>query len=506
MKNLKFLADFFYFYPSLLYGLFFLLGASSCLLNNLFLYLISAIIFLLLLLGIKNKTKLFLIAFFYFFAFFYSLFFYSDIKKIKEPLNGVGFFKISSIKETYSFNRRYYIYSGTLKSFNSDKIKFTKNIKTSIFSKKKLPSNYLYEVKGTLIPRDNFQFQFRLNNLKKVKQIKNLANLRFSLKKNFENFLKKSIFDRNSALFLYTLITGENSSKFLAYSFSKIGLQHVLAISGFHFGIFTLFFSYFLNLFLPKKQVIYILIFLVSLYFLFIGPLISVQRAFMMIQIALFASIANRRYFALNALGISLIIILLIDPTNIFKIGFQLSFLSSFAILLSFGTVSSVFSKILKKRNSYEITELNISSKIGYRLLCFIRDGITLSLTVNIFIIPVILYHFHKFSYLSFIYNLFIPVLVGFAMVLTIFGFIFHFALPFLSLAINYINTYFTKFILKLITYPPAKIEFYLRYKSVSFEFVIIYLGIIITSFLMLRYYLKILQTNENTPEFCNYL
>ena len=226
----------------------------------------------------------------------------------------------------------------------------------------------------------------------------------------------------------------------------------------------------------------------------------------MMIQIALFASIANRRYFALNALGISLIIILLIDPTNIFKIGFQLSFLSSFAILLSFGTVSSVFSKILKKRNSYEITELNISSKIGYRLLCFIRDGITLSLTVNIFIIPVILYHFHKFSYLSFIYNLFIPVLVGFAMVLTIFGFIFHFALPFLSLAINYINTYFTKFILKLITYPPAKIEFYLRYKSVSFEFVIIYLGIIITSFLMLRYYLKILQTNENTPEFCNYL
>ncbi|HEU64286.1 MAG TPA: ComEC/Rec2 family competence protein [Chlamydiae bacterium] len=506
MKNLKFIADFFYFYPSLLYALFFLLGISNYLLDSFFLYLISALIFLLLIFSLKNKVKLFLAAFFYFFAFAYLLFFYSDIKNIKEPIQGVGYFKISSIKESYSFNRRYYIYSGILKTFESDNKRQIKNIKTSIFSKKKFQSNFLYKAKGTLIPTENFQFQFRTNNLKKVKPIKNFAHQRFYLKKSFESFLKKSIFDKASANFLHTLITGENRSKFLSFSFSKIGLQHVLAISGFHFGIFTLFFSYFLNLFFSKKLVIYILIFLVSLYFLFIGPIISVQRAFMMIQMALFAMIMNRRYFALNALGISLIVILLIDPINIIKLGFQLSYLSTFAILLAFPTISKAISKVLKKRDIEEINDLNIQSKIGYRLLTYIRDGISLLVAVNIFILPVILYHFHKLSCLSFIYNLFIPFLVGISMVLVIFGFIFHFILPPLGFCINYINTYFTKFILKLITYPPAKIEFYLRYKNLSFEFVIIYLGIITISFLMLRYYLKVFHSPENTPEYCNYL
>ncbi|NGX52212.1 MAG: hypothetical protein KR126chlam5_00508 [Candidatus Anoxychlamydiales bacterium] len=506
MKNFQFLADFFYFYPSLLYALFFLLGLSCYLLDSFFLYLISILIFLLLVFGLKDKTKLFLTAFFYFFAFAYSLFFYSDIKKIKEPVNGVGYFKISSIKESFSFNRRYYIYSGTLKTFKSDNKKTIKNIKTSIFSKKKSQANALYKVKGTLIPKENFQFQFHTNNLKKVKPITNFAHQRFYLKKNFEKFLKKSIFDKSSANFLHTLITGENTSKFLAFSFSKIGLQHVLAISGFHFGIFTLFFSYFLNIFFPKKLVIYILLFLVSLYFLFIGPIVSVQRAFMMIQIALFASIANRRYFALNALGISLIVMLLIDPINILKLGFQLSYLSTFAILLAFPSISKAISKVLKKRDVDEIDDLNIQSKIGYRLLTYIREGVSLLIAVNIFILPVILYHFHKLSCLSFIYNLFIPFLVGISMVLVIFGFIFHFTLPPLGGFINYINTYFTKFILKLITYPPAKIEFYIRYKNLSFEFVIIYIAIITISFLILRYYFKIMDSPETTPKYCNYL
>ena len=53
-----------------------------------------------------------------------------------------------------------------------------------------------------------------------------------------------------------------------------------------------------------------------------------------------------------------------------------------------------------------EIKELNIQSKIGYKLLTYIREGVSLLIAVNIFILPVILYHFHKLSCLSFIYNL----------------------------------------------------------------------------------------------------
>lgn len=241
---------------------------------------------------------------------------------------------------------------------------------------------------------------------------------------------------------------------------------------------------------------------LVNLYFLFLGPLISVQRAYIMILLALFAQIVNRRYFALNALGISLIIILFINPLNIANIGFQLSFLSSFAILLSFPWIEENFSKIIKKRTSLEKTELSYISRLGEKLLVYIRQCIALCISVNIFILPVILYHFHKFAYLSFIYNLFIPFLVGISMTLTILTMLFQFILPPISLAISYINSFFTKCLLNLIIYPPASLQFYLRYKNLSFEFVVSYLIALTIFFIILRYYSK----NKQTPDYFRFL
>ncbi|NGX35310.1 MAG: hypothetical protein K1000chlam1_00131 [Candidatus Anoxychlamydiales bacterium] len=497
IKTPDFLNDFFYNFPALFYALFFLIAIATYL-YGLFLY---SLIFLIIFFIFSKTKKSFTLGVLVFaFGFLYTAFFYSDSKKITEPIEGKGLFKITNIKEGFNYNRRYYIYQGFFKTFET-KDKIYHHLNTSIFAKKKHLPNTYYKISGTLSPSENFHFKFKTNkNFKKSSSLYSFVLLRSKLKQKFHTFLKKSIKDRSSANFLNTLITGSEKSDFLANSFSKIGLQHVLAISGFHFGLFTLFFAYFLRLFLPKKLVIYSLIILVNLYFLFVGPMVSVQRAFIMIQMALVAPIVNRRYFALNALGISLIIILLFDPINLTKVGFQLSFLSSFAILSTFPIIDVVFSKFIKKRTPVERNELNPISKIGDKLLSYIRQCMSLTVAVNIFILPVILYHFHMFSCLSFIYNLFIPFLVGISMFLVIFALIFHFT--FLSSFINYITTIFTKFLLKLITYPPAPFEFYLRYKGFSFEFVICYLILITIGFLMLRYYLK----KDKTPEYCHFL
>ncbi len=84
---------------------------------------------------------------------------------------------------------------------------------------------------------------------------------------------------------------------------------------------------------------------------------------------------------------------------------------------------------------------------------------------------------------------------------LVMIGAIFYFLPPF-GLLINTINAFYTKVILKLITYPPASLEFYLRYKNISLEFVVIYLAFITVIFLILRDYLK----KDQVPEYCNLL
>lgn len=493
MKKLNFLNTFFYLYPSLFYSLFFLLGISFFLYKN--------VLLLCFFLFIWNKKKIFIAIFMFIISNIYCNYFFSDIKKITIPIQGTSLYKIESVKEIYNFTNRYYLYLGTVKKFESGNLTYS-NIQASVSSKKFYSPLFIYKIDGILTPDENYSFYIKTKkDWQKQLACWNLSKIRFDLKKKFYNYLVNTIKDENCVNFLHTLTTGDNTHKFLSFSFAKIGLQHVLAISGFHFGIFTLFFSFILKLLFPRNYVIFFLLILVNFYFLFLGPLISVQRSYLMIQMALFAQIANRKYLALNALGLSMLIILITNPLSFKNIGFQLSYLCTFAILLIYPIIDAITSKFFKKRSLEEINELNLISKIFLKIFDFIREGIFLSISVNFFILPVILFYFHKFAILSFIYNLFIPFLVGISLMLIIIGFIFYF-LPPLSFLINSMNTFFTKVILKMITYPPDQLGFYIRSKDISIEFVIIYLAFISLFFVFFREYLK----KQQLPEYCNFL
>jgi competence protein ComEC len=204
----------------------------------------------------------------------------------------------------------------------------------------------------------------------------------------------------------------------------------------------------------------------------------------------------------MNALGTSLIITLLFNPLNFTNIGFQLSFLCSFAILLIYPLIEGFSTKLIKKRSLLEKKDLNAISKIAEKLINYLRQCFCLTLSINILILPVVLYHFHKFALISFLYNLFIPFLIGICMILTIIGLIFYFLTPPIGAIVNFINTFFTKYLLKLITYPPTCLQFYIRYKNFSYEAVLIYLIIITLIFLFLRWYLK----KGHIPEYIHFL
>ncbi|MBN2479956.1 MAG: ComEC/Rec2 family competence protein [Parachlamydiales bacterium] len=469
---------FFLLNPFFFYGMIFLISIFYFFTLKIYLLLF------LLIFSFFNTKKLICTFLIFSFGFFFTYYRYPDINKIASEVYGSGIFKIENSKSTVNFGKKMYIYSGQLKEFYYLDKK-VKNLPISIYAQRKLSSKSTYKVEGKLIPISTTRYILKIKKefLKKAHTKKiSFLDVRNEMKTGFSKYLKKNIFDKNSYFFIKALILGDIENKFLSFAFSKVGLSHILAISGFHFGILVLFIFMILKNFPSKNLNNWILLILVNLYFLFVGPSPSVQRAYIMIMLAIVAKIISRQYLPINGLGFALFLSLFYDPKNIFHIGFQLSYLSCFAIFLFFPLLSKINVSLIEK-----IFKNPFKSKIGSKIFNFLTSSILLSIAINFTILPALLYHFNKFSYLSFIYNLFVPLVVTFIMILTLITLMISIISPYISKLLFTANTFIIKTLLIVIFHPPAKLLYFLRVSTISEEFVAFYLLTIFFAFIILN-------------------
>lgn len=122
----------------------------------------------------------------------------------------------------------------------------------------------------------------------------------------------------------------------LRRDFSNLGLQHILAVSGFHFDLFLL---PFLALFQLRRSVrlkrllmLGPLILLFNWLTFFPVGLVRASLSFILADIFAHFSIRTSKQ---NILSMIMAAWLFLDPVKIFQIGFQLSFLSAFVIYLA---------------------------------------------------------------------------------------------------------------------------------------------------------------------------
>jgi competence protein ComEC len=468
--------------PALIFSSIFLLGALIGLTKNL------PIVALVLLFSIFIKSKLKFLSLISI-ASFYTLFYYPSFPK-NLPENCAGTFKIHSIIPYKSYTSGF-ICRGKFKKLKIKNKKY-KNIPCTIYykNKKRPNTNFTYKVKGISYLKSNHHISISTKELIKHKKSFTLLEKRIKAKNALKKKIKKQLKNKEVSNFFIGITTGNLTDRFLRFSFKKVGLQHLLVISGFHFGIVILLFSTILKKFISPKYLACILIIIINLYFLFLGKTPSIQRAYITTQIALLALIFNKKNFALNTLGISLLITLISDPLNLFNIGFQLTFLSVFSILLIYPQINLLLSKILIKRNLKDLSKLDLFSKIGGALSNLIRETLSLTLSVNLAIIPILLFYFHKFPLFSLIYNLFFPPLFFLSILLLILAIPFH-LIAFPSL-IDKLNTKYTKFILDLLSNPPENLEFFIRTKSISISFIMVYLAIYFSAAIFIKYHLKL--------------
>lgn len=337
-----------------------------------------------------------------------------------------------------------------------------------------------YHVQGRLVPKDDHQITFKPKTWVPLPYTFSLAEIRYNAKEAFKSMLRAHLSSQKASLFLGALTTGDVDDRLLRYEFGRVGLQHLLAISGFHFGILIAFFSYALGLFLPQRHTFFILLLFVSFYYVFIGSSPAIQRSWLTASLFLLSKLLERNASGLNLLGVSLGIELISDPWVASEIGFQLSFLSCLGILFFYPVFEEKLRPLFPKRNWQEILTLNRTAQHGYLFSDFIRKSISLTLAVNIALFPVLCFHFHQFPLLGLLYNLFIPFWVSIAIILLLIAlFVWMLFPPFSYPVFSFVN-FFTAELIRVIENPPLTLDYSIQTDHVSINMVLLYLGILL--------------------------
>lgn len=373
---------------------------------------------------------------------------------VPAPVNTTGVFHVESLVLSASPFTRSYCYKGVLKIDDGC------SIPCAIFHPlKKAPrADRDYRMEGTLVQKKRHVFAFKPKKSSAwipIEKSFSFAQWRYQAKRSVAAYIKRHVPHPESSTFLNALITGEIDEKALSLDFARLGLQHLLAISGLHFSFFAWICNLLLRPLCGLRVRIALLILALSSYFFFLGSAPSILRAFTALSLFFCAAPLKRRANALNLLGVALIVELLINPLVLTRLSFQLSFLCTLALLLYGPIMHTVCLKLFKERSFHELQAMPLLDKHGYILGSLLRKALSVNLAVHLLSLPVLLHLFHKFPLLSLFYNLFFPFCVFASLLL--------FCMALLCPPLHALNSLWTHWLLQLTSHPPAYCDFALR-------------------------------------------
>lgn len=220
----------------------------------------------------------------------------------------------------------------------------------------------------------------------------------FGLKDKFESAINKSISEPNAS-FINGILLGsrQNISEEIKESFNKTGTTHILAISGYNIMIISWAVLVGLVYFFKRRTAFWISIGIIILFTILTGASASVVRATLMGLLLLFANGYGRLYDAKNSIILAGAIMIFINPfALVFDIGFQLSFLAVMGLLFLYPYLNRKITKIPE--------------------LGGIKDLALMTISAQVFVLPLLIYYFHQFSLWSLPANIMILPFVPFAM------------------------------------------------------------------------------------------
>ncbi|MEE4194553.1 MAG: ComEC/Rec2 family competence protein, partial [Anaerolineae bacterium] len=191
-------------------------------------------------------------------------------------------------------------------------------------------------------------------------------------------------------------------------AFQRTGTSHIIAISGANFTVLIVFVTKIMLKRLPRRWVLPVSAAIILFYTILVGGNAAVVRAAIMGMLSVFGAYFGRENRALNTLSFSAAVFVGCNPLILWDLGFQLSVGATLGLVL----FSTREKEILLR---WLIQWLPEQSAV--RITNWIGEYALMTISAQIFTLPLIAYTFRHLSLSSFIINIFIlpvqPLIMG---------------------------------------------------------------------------------------------
>ncbi|MBQ3311152.1 DNA internalization-related competence protein ComEC/Rec2 [bacterium] len=234
---------------------------------------------------------------------------------------------------------------------------------------------YADKTNVTLIPK-NLEFKWKF--------IQHLNNLRIKIIDTHKQYLKSPYLE-----ILGGIVFGDDAvapPDYIKTTFINSGLLHILAASGMNVAFIYGFWFFILNKCLkcPFKITVLTGMLVIVLYSLMTGLGASVIRATIMILFILAGKLIDRDTHSIALLSLVAMLMLIYNPAFINDVGFQLSFLVTFGLLIS----------------------SNLLTKDSNKFIMFCKDTILIPIIAQIWVAPLQMFYFNTFCVYSVFANI----------------------------------------------------------------------------------------------------
>ena len=300
----------------------------------------------------------------------------------------------------------------------------------------------------------------------------------------FENSLARALPEPNAS-FISGILLGSktNIPEHIKDDFSRTSTTHVLAISGYNITIIAEIISAIMLIFLRRSVAFWFVLIGIILFTILTGAQASVVRASVMGILVLLARSEGRMYDIKNSLALAAAVMLFFNPMILrYDVGFQLSFAATFGLVFLSPKLELYFARFDKLTASKILKSFKI------------RDSLLMTLSAQIFVLPLILYYFKSFSLIALPANLILLPTIPYALLL---GFIYGLTgifKPFLGQVIGYLAWLVTTIDLRFVELMAKP-----SWASINFNFGLIFVTLSYTAILVFLMRHKIFKSrNEN--------
>lgn len=230
----------------------------------------------------------------------------------------------------------------------------------------------------------------------------------------------KRVLNEETASILLGLILGNKTDidEQTQDDFRNASMSHILAISGMHVAYVLLGINFIFKKLFGKRNTEIISIFILIFYMFITNFSPSIVRAGIMGIILIFSKLIYRKNDIYNTISISLFLILIYNPFLIQNLGLLLSYGGVIGIVIFNKYILNILKNINVKNKIYKY---KIRPKIG-RYIDKIKEIISVSISVQLFILPLIISSLNTFNPYFLISNLILSFVIGPVVIL---GFIF---------------------------------------------------------------------------------